>query len=88
MKAGRTPRILSLELEPVGNATLQGRVQVQFTEFLQRDCQDVMIEDDRAGALRFLLNLTNGEIEFTAESYPVREYDPEEFWRSSAILQD
>ena len=38
-----------------------------------------MIEDERSGTFKFVLNLTSGEIEFSAESYAVREYDPEEF---------
>jgi hypothetical protein len=71
--------VMSIELGLKERSFLQGFVQVQFDEFLQRDCQDVLIEDKRSGTLRFTLDLTTGEITFDAEQYPVREFDPEEF---------
>ncbi|EEF63416.1 hypothetical protein Cflav_PD6051 [Pedosphaera parvula Ellin514] len=79
LKFSMAPGILSLQCHRIGNNILKGYIQVRFTEFLQRDCQDVMIEDERSGTLKFVLNCTNGEIEFSAEPYSVREYDPEEF---------
>jgi hypothetical protein len=79
LKADGLPLVMSVEPGPKENEILQGSLQVHFQEFLQRDCQDVMIEDKRSGTLHFVFNLATGEIAFNAEQYPVREYDPEEF---------
>ncbi|MDB6121573.1 MAG: hypothetical protein JWQ71_566 [Pedosphaera sp.] len=72
-------RIEKLESLVVREELVEGSFVVSFQEFMQRDCQDVMTEGRHSGKMNFRLNVATGEIEFSAEQYPVREFDPEEF---------
>jgi hypothetical protein len=72
-------RIEKLEWQEIGDGFIQGNFTVSFQEFMQRDCQDVMTEGRHSGTMNFRLNALTGEIQFSAEVYPTREYDPEEF---------
>jgi hypothetical protein len=73
------PKITNLKLSPAVDQMLAGVFEVTFREFLQKDCQDLLLEDQHSGNINFVLNPVTGEITFSAVQYPVREYDPEEF---------
>lgn len=75
--AGAT--ISDVEVASVSANSLTGTFGVTFREFLQKDCQDLLMEDRHSGKIQFELNPVTGEISFSAFQYPVREYDPDEF---------
>jgi hypothetical protein len=72
-------RIEDLEFREVAGELAEGSFLVSFQEFMQRDCQDVLVEGRHSGRMTFRLHFSTGEIEFAAESHPTRDYDPEEF---------